>query len=68
LDGRTHYEKGTLDKIQHEAARIVSGLTPSVSIQNLYKEKFIGSHYLIEERTKNLFHHIESIMEMFLIN
>jgi hypothetical protein len=37
-DGCTNDEKDTLDKIQHEAARIVSGVTRSVSLENLYKE------------------------------
>ncbi|MCG7883380.1 MAG: hypothetical protein JAY96_17510 [Candidatus Thiodiazotropha endolucinida] len=37
-DGCTMYEKDSLEKIQHEAARIVSGLTRSVSIAKLYSE------------------------------
>lgn len=37
-DGCTLYEKEGLEKIQHEAARTVTGLTRSVSISNLYKE------------------------------
>ena len=37
-DGCALYEKELLDKIQHEAARIVSGLTRSVSLSNLYNE------------------------------
>lgn len=37
-DGCTQYEKDTLEKIQNEAARIVTGLTRSVTLRNLYNE------------------------------
>ncbi len=37
-DGCSEYEKSALEKIQHEAARIVTGLTKSVSLYNLSKE------------------------------
>ena len=37
-DGCTENEKETIEKIQHEAARIVTGLTRSVSLNNLYNE------------------------------
>ncbi len=37
-DGCSENEKDTLEKIQNEAARIVSGLTRSVSIENLRRE------------------------------
>ena len=37
-DGCTVYEKENLERIQYEAARIVTGLTRSVSIDNLMKE------------------------------
>ena len=37
-DGCTELEKETIEKIQHEAARIVTGLTRSVSLENLYNE------------------------------
>ncbi|WAR04253.1 hypothetical protein MAR_019622 [Mya arenaria] len=37
-DGCTVYEKENLEKLQYEAARIVTGLTRSVSIDNLMKE------------------------------
>ncbi|XP_052275100.1 uncharacterized protein LOC127874668 isoform X1 [Dreissena polymorpha] len=37
-DGCTLYDKELLEKIQNEAARIVSGLTRSVSLRNLYTE------------------------------
>ena len=37
-DGCSQYEKDSLDKIQNEAARIVTGLTRSVSLINLHKE------------------------------
>ena len=47
-DGCTLYEKESLEKIQHEAARIVTGLTRSVSIEKLYSE--IGWLSLSERR------------------
>ena len=37
-DGCTNYENDKLDKLEYEAARIVTGLTRSVSIANLNKE------------------------------
>lgn len=37
-DSCTIHEKDTLEKLQYEAARIVTGLTRSVSIQNLLNE------------------------------
>lgn len=37
-DSCTNYEKDNLEKIQHEAGRIVTGLTRSVSLRCLYKE------------------------------
>ena len=37
-DGCTMYEKGQLVQFQYEAARIVTGLTRSVSIDNLMSE------------------------------
>ena len=37
-DNCTQYEKVELDKIQNEAARIVTGTTKLVSIENLYEE------------------------------
>ena len=37
-DNCTNYEKDDLDKIQHEAARIVTGTTKLVSIDDLYNE------------------------------
>ena len=37
-DNCTNYEKETLDKIQYEAARLVTGLTRSVSIERLLNE------------------------------
>jgi hypothetical protein len=36
--GCTQYEKDNIERIQHEAARIVTGLTRSTSIRNLYNE------------------------------
>ena len=37
-DNCTQYEKRELDKIQHEAARIVTGATPLVSLQAQYND------------------------------
>ena len=37
-DGCTQYEKTKLERIHYEAARLVTGLTRSVSIENLIKE------------------------------
>lgn len=48
-DGCTVYEKTRLEQIQYEAARIVTGLTRSVSINNLVKE--IGWLSLSERRS-----------------
>ena len=45
------YEKDELDKIQHEAARIVSGCTKLVSIADLYSE--VGWESLRERRRKH---------------
>ena len=50
-DNFTQYEKVELDKIQNEAARIVTGCTKLVSIRNLYEETKLES---IEERRKNI--------------
>ncbi len=41
-DGCTDYEKSALDKIQNEAARIVTGLTRSVSLDNLRQENSLA--------------------------
>lgn len=38
MDSCTQYEKDSLDKIQYEAARLVTGLTRSVSIERLLNE------------------------------
>ncbi len=48
-DGCSDYEKSTLEKIQNEAARIVTGLTRSVSLANLRQE--IGWQELSDRRT-----------------
>ena len=50
-DNCTQYEKVELDKIQNEAARIVTGCTKLVSIRNLYEETKWES---LEERRKNI--------------
>jgi len=38
LDNGIIAEKDSLEKIQHEAARIVTGTTRSINLNNLYKE------------------------------
>ena len=38
LDGSSQHDSSTLENLQHEAARIVTGLTRSVSLENLYRE------------------------------
>ena len=50
-DNCTQYEKRGLDKIQHEAARIVSGATALVSLQSLYAD--ICWESLQDRRTKH---------------
>ena len=37
-DGCSQHDSSTLEKLQHEAARIVTGLERSVSLENLYRE------------------------------
>ena len=37
-DGCTAQDSNALEKLQNEAARIVTGLTRSVSLENLYRE------------------------------
>ena len=51
FDNCTQYEKDELDKVQSEAARIVTGGTKLVSINNLYKE--IGWESLENRRCKH---------------
>ena len=58
-DGCTQYEKTKLERIQYEAARLVTGLTRSVSIENLIKE--IGWLSLSERR------HFQKAVTMFKI-
>ena len=50
-DNCTHYEKVELEKIQNEAARIVTGTTKLVSIHALYEE--IGWDTLDSRRRKH---------------
>ena len=50
-DNCTQYEKQELEKVQHEAARIVSGCTRLVSIRLLYNE--VGWESLETRRTKH---------------
>ena len=52
-DNCTPYEKRELDKIQHEAARIVTGATALVSLQALYND--VRWELLQERRTKHFF-------------
>ena len=54
-DGCTKNESDTLEKLQNEAARIVTGLTRSVSLNNLYKECCWESLKDRRERQKLLF-------------
>ena len=49
-DNCTQYEANELEKIQHEAARIVSGATKLVSIEKIIKE-LDGILSLAEEKT-----------------
>ena len=48
-DSCTQYEKENIEKLQHEAARIVTGLTRSCSLDDLYRE--IGWISLQDRRT-----------------
>ena len=48
-DSCAAYEKDSLEKLQNEAARIVTGLTRSVSLENLYSE--IGWLSLADRRS-----------------
>ena len=52
-DNCTPYEKREIDKIQHEAARIVTGATPLVSLQALYND--VRWESLQERRRKHIF-------------
>jgi len=53
-DNCTVAEKDSLEKIQHEAAHIVTGTTRSITLNNLYNE--IGWLSLADRRTyQNLF-------------
>ena len=58
-DGCTQYEKTKLERIQYESARLVTGLTRSVSIENLIKE--IGWLSLSDRR------HFQKAVTMFKI-
>ena len=58
-DGCTQYEKTKLERIQYEAGRLVTGLTRSVSIENLIKE--IGWLSLSDRR------HFQKAVTMFKI-
>ena len=37
-DGGTNQDRDALEKLQNEAARLVTGLTRSTSLANLYRE------------------------------
>ena len=62
-DNCTQYEKQELEKIQHEAARIVSGCTRLVSIRFLYDE--IGWESLETRRYKHKLIHFYKIINGF---
>ena len=51
FDNCTQYEKDELDKIQNEAARIASGCTRLVSLQDLYNE--LGWETISQRRCKH---------------
>ncbi|MCG8095193.1 MAG: hypothetical protein JAZ17_16505 [Candidatus Thiodiazotropha endolucinida] len=59
-DGCTVQDRQTLEKIQNEAARVVTGLTRSVSLENLYRE--CGWVPLFERRT------LQKMVFMYKIN
>ena len=50
-DNCTQYEANKLEKIQHSAARIVSGVTKLVSIKKILKEVGWDTLSLAEEKT-----------------
>ena len=54
-DGRTTEQSNTLEKLQNEAARIITGLTRSVSLERLYKE--CGCESLHSRRVFHTFLH-----------
>lgn len=68
MDNCTIYEKQTIERIQYEAARIVTGLTRSVSIDNLLSE--IGWVSLSDRRVIQkltlVYKHKESILPTYL--
>ena len=51
-DNCFQYEANELEKIQNEAARIVTGATKLVSINNLLKETG-GNYFLLEGKSIN---------------
>ena len=55
-DGCSDQDKTALERLQNEAARIVTGLTRSTSLENLYTE--CGWHSLAKRRffSKNVFY------------
>ena len=59
-DNCTQYEKNELDKIQNEAARITTGTTKLVSLDNLYKE---GGWQTLHRRRQD--HKITLFYKMF---
>ena len=52
-DNCTQYEANELEKIQHEAARIVSGATKLVSIEKNIKRSWMGYSLLPKEKKKH---------------
>ena len=64
-DNCTQYEKAELDKIQNEAARIVTGTTKLVSIENLYEETKWET--LEERRRKRNLHYFTKWLITYLL-
>ncbi len=65
-DSCTNYERDSLEKLQYEAARVVTGLTRSVSIFNLLKE--IGWVSLKDRRKfRNLLLYTKKNTDFYLI-
>ena len=69
-DNCTNYEKDLLEKIQYDAARIVTGLTRSVHLNNLLKE--IGWVSLADRRKMQklilVFKHTNNLLPNYLNN
>ena len=64
-DGCTERDIESLQKRQNEAARIVTGLTRSVSLNNLYK-RMGGCHLSKDRSSRNLSSRVNQLMVLFL--